>query len=113
MVLNFFRLQTASHLSKLVMHPVTCRSCWLQDLVVVLLCEGQMPRARGMASYVRDGCGAFRQPPKFEFGCCAVLVFMVCGVRQNLNIFSLYRYPDLDERIFDGLLTSMAACRAG
>ena len=31
----------------------------------VLLCWGKMPRARGMAAYVRDGYGAFRQP-KFE-----------------------------------------------
>ena len=28
----------------------------------VLLCRGKMPRARGMAAYVRDGYGAFRQP---------------------------------------------------
>ena len=28
----------------------------------VLLCRGKMPRARGMAAYVRDGFGAFRQP---------------------------------------------------
>ena len=28
----------------------------------VLLCLGKMPRARGMAAYVRDGFGAFRQP---------------------------------------------------
>ena len=34
----------------------------------VLLCRGKMPRARGMAAYVRDGYGAFRQP-KFECGC--------------------------------------------
>ena len=26
-----------------------------------LLCRGKMPRARGMAAYVRDGYGAFRQ----------------------------------------------------
>ena len=26
----------------------------------VLLCRGKMPRARGMAAYVRDGYGAFR-----------------------------------------------------
>ena len=26
----------------------------------VLLCRGNMPRARGMAAYVRDGYGAFR-----------------------------------------------------
>ena len=28
----------------------------------VLLCRGKMPRARGMAAYVRDSYGAFRQP---------------------------------------------------
>ena len=28
----------------------------------VLLCRGKMPRARGMAAYVRDGYGAFLQP---------------------------------------------------
>ena len=48
----------------------------------VLLCRDGMPRARGMAAYVRDGYGAFCQP-KFECGCCKMLVFRVCGVRQN------------------------------
>ena len=33
----------------------------------------------------------------------------MCGVRQNLYVFSLYRNPDLDDRIFDCLLSSMAA----
>ena len=52
----------------------------------VLLCRGKMPRegepARGMDAYVRDGYRAFRQP-KFECGCCEMLDFIVCGVRQN------------------------------
>ena len=43
----------------------------------VLLCLGRMPRARGLAAYVRDGY-AFRQP-KFECGCCEMPVFRVCG----------------------------------
>ena len=77
----------------------------------VVLCRGKMPRARGMAAYVRDGYGAFRQP-KFECGCCEMLVFRVCGVRQNLYVFSLYCNPDLDDRIFDYLLASMAAVQA-
>ena len=42
----------------------------------VLLCRSKMPRARGMAAYVRDGNGAFRQS-KFECGCCEMLVFRV------------------------------------
>ena len=61
-----------------------------------------------MASYVRDGYGTFRQP-KFECGCCEMQVFRVCGVRQNLYVFSLYRNQDLDDRIFYCLLASMAA----
>ena len=34
----------------------------------VSLCRGRMLRARGMAAYIQDGYGAFRQP-KFECGC--------------------------------------------
>ena len=41
-----------------------------------------------------------------------MLVFRVCGVRQNLYVFNLYRNPDQDEHIFDCLLTSMAAVQA-
>ena len=67
-----------------------------------------MPRARGMAAYVQDGYGAFRQP-KFESGCCEMLVFRVCGVRQSLYVSSLYRNPHLDDRIIYCLLASMAA----
>ena len=54
----------------------------------VLLCRGRLPWARGMAAYIRDGYGAFRQS-KFECGCCEMLVFIVCGVRQNLCVQSL------------------------
>ena len=61
-----------------------------------------------IVAYIRDGYGAFRQP-KFECGCCEMLFFWVCGMRQNSYVFSLYRNPDLDDRIFDCLLTSMAA----
>ena len=77
----------------------------------VLLCRGKMPRARGMAVYVRDGYGAFPQT-KFVCGCCEMLVFRVCGVRQNLYVYNLYRNPDLDDRIFDCLLAPMAAVQA-
>ena len=70
-----------------------------------------MPRARGMAAYVRDGYGVFRQP-KFECGCCEMLFFSVSRVIQNLYVFILYRNPDQDDRIFDCLLTSMAAVQA-
>ena len=77
----------------------------------VLLCRGKMPRANGMAAYERDSYGEFCQP-KFECGCCKMLVFMVCGVRQNLYVYSLYRNPDLDDQIFYCLPASMAAMQA-
>ena len=44
----------------------------------VLLYRGKLPRACGMAAYVRDGYGSFRQP-KFECSCCEMLVVAVCG----------------------------------
>ena len=77
----------------------------------VLLSRERMPQAQGMAAYVQDGYGAFHQP-KFERGCCEMMVFRVCGVRQNLYMFGLYHNPEVDERIFDCLLTSMAAVQA-
>ena len=64
-----------------------------------------------MAAYVRDRYGAFRQP-KLACGCCKMMFFRVCGARQNFYVFRLYRKPDLDDRIFDCLLTSMAAVQA-
>ena len=41
-----------------------------------------------------------------------MLVYRVCGVRQNLYMYSLDRNPDLDDRIFGCLLESMAAVEA-
>ena len=76
-----------------------------------VLCRGKIPRARGTAAYIRDGYETFSQP-KFECGCCEILVFNFCGVRQNLYVYSLYCNPDLDDRIFDCLLASMAAVQA-
>ena len=67
---------------------------------LVLLCRVKMPRARGMAAYVQDGYGAFRQP-KFECVCYELMAFRVCGVSQNIFEFSRHRNPDLDNQIFD------------
>ena len=77
----------------------------------VLLCRGKMPWAHGMVAYVLDGYEGFRLP-EFECGCCEMLVFRVCGVRQNLYVYSLYRIPGLDDRIFDHLQASSAAVQA-
>ena len=45
-------------------------------------------------------------------GCCELLVFKVCGVRQNFYVFSLYRNPNLDDRIYECFPTLMAAVKA-
>ena len=76
----------------------------------VLLCRGKIPWARGMAAFVRDGYRTFHQP-KFECGCYEMLFFRVCGMRQNLHVYSLYHNPDLDDCIFD-CLASMPAVQA-
>ena len=86
-----------SHISELLVpgfgRPVSCRD--------------RMPQARGMA----DGYGAFRQP-KFECSCYEMLVFRACAARQNFYMFSLYRNPDQDDRIYNYLLTAMAAVQS-
>ena len=38
--------------------------------------------------------------------------YLECGARQNFYVFSLYRNPDLDDRIYDCLLTAVAAVQA-
>ena len=90
------------HISELLVPGFGC---------LVLLCRDGMPRARGMASYVRDGYGEFRQP-KFECCCCEMLVFRVCGARQYFYGFSLFRNLDLDDQIYDCLKPAMAAVQA-
>ena len=41
-----------------------------------------------------------------------MLVVRVCGLRQNYYVYSLYHNLDLDDCIYDCLLTSMAAVQA-
>ena len=41
-----------------------------------------------------------------------MLVFRVCGMRQNLYVYSLYLNSDLYDRIFDCLPASMASVQA-
>ena len=61
-----------------------------------------------MAVYARDGYGAFHKP-KFECGFCEILFFRLCGVRQNLYVFSVYCNPVQDDLILYCLQASMAA----
>ena len=41
-----------------------------------------------------------------------MLVFRVCGARQNFYVFSVYSNPDLDDQIYDCLLTAMTSVQA-
>ena len=50
-----------------------------------------MPRARGMAAYVQMG-----------------VYFYVCSAWQNFYVFSQYHNPDLDNWVYECLLTSAA-----
>ena len=91
------------------MSCVGVAGCWIQ--LPFLVMPGRMPRAQGMAAYVRDGSGTFLQP-KFECGCCEMLFFRVCGVRQNLYVFSIYCNPDINDQIFYCLDASLAVVLA-
>ena len=74
----------------------------------MLLKRNSIPRALGMAIYVREGFSASRNHSA-ECGCHEVQVMKVCGKRHNFYLFSIYRNPDLDDSIFDCLLSSMAS----
>ena len=67
----------------------------------VMLCRCKMPRARGMAAYVRDGYGAFRQP-KFECGCIKMLVLRFV-VRVRTFMCSVFTATSTE---MTGLLTA-------
>ena len=66
---------------------------------------------RGIAACLGDGYEAFRQP-KFECCCCEITIFRVCGASQNFYLFSLYRSPNLNGRIYDCLLESTAVVQS-
>ena len=85
---------------------VTCRRCWFPVSVALSCCAGA--RWLGPEWWLHT-YKMVMEHFKFECGCCEMLVFRVCVVWQNLYVFSLCRNPDLDDRIFYCLLTSMAA----
>ena len=53
----------------------------------VLLCQGHMPQAHGMAAYGQDGYEHFGNPNlSVVVAKAKMLFFRVCGVRQNLYV---------------------------
>ena len=72
-----------------------------------LLLRDARPRVRGLAAYIRSGFLATVRKD-FICNCHEVQLIKVCSKSNNFYIFSLYRNPDLDDRIYDCLLTSMS-----
>ena len=70
--------------------------------------RGSVPGSSGMAVYVREGFCVSRRS-EFECPCCEVVVLKVVGSVQNFYVFSVYRSPSTDDRIFNCLMDSMAA----
>ena len=83
---------------------------------VALCCADVVPEQD--ASGPRQGCirttGLRNISPTQNLSVVVVKLcfFRVCSVRRNLYGFCLYRNPDLDDRIFDCLLASMAEVQA-
>ena len=73
-----------------------------------LLRSDAIPRARGMALYIRNEFSATNQRT-YECNCHEVQIVKVCGGHSNFYIFSIYRNPDANDSIFDYLLSSMAS----
>ena len=74
----------------------------------ILFQHNAIPRAQGMALYIRKDFPSFRKA-NFECRCHEVQVLKVSGKTNNFYLFSIYRNPDADDSIYDCLLTSMAA----
>ena len=73
-----------------------------------LFLQSSIPRARGLAVYVRSGFSASIRSD-YKCSCHEVQLVRVCSRSNNFYIFSVYRNPDLDNSIYDCLLTSMSA----
>ena len=73
----------------------------------ILFKRDAIPRARGMAAYIRNKYPASHKSC-YECGCHETQVIKVSGRHNNFYLCSIYRNPDLDDAIFDCLLTTMA-----
>ena len=73
----------------------------------VLYKRDAIPRARGMAVYIRNKYPASHKSG-YECGCHEIQVIKVSGRHNNFYVCSIYRNPDLDDSIFDCLLITMA-----
>ena len=72
-----------------------------------LLRRDSRPRVRGLATYIRSGFSATIKKNHI-CNCHEIQLIRVCSRSNNFYIFSIYRNPDLDDSIYDCLLSSMS-----
>ena len=90
----------------------TFPSLWVR--VLADRCSGSGVRLiglDGLTVYERDGFSAYRQRG-YECGCCEVMVVRIVRSSHNFYAFGVYRNPDLSDKIFDCLLTTMAKVKS-
>ena len=88
------------------------RSCRFPVFVALSCCAGE--RCLGLEGWRHAYEVGIRSisPTKIWVWLFRNAVFRLCGVRQNFHELNFYRNHDQDDRIFDWLLTSMAAVQA-
>ena len=72
-----------------------------------LLRRDSRPRVRGLATYIRSGFSATLKKDNV-CNCHEVQLIRICSRSNNFYIFSIYRNPDLDDSIYDCLLSCMS-----
>ena len=91
---------------------VTCRSCWFPVSFPLSCCVGASCLGPEGWLHTYEMATEHFANPNLSVVVAKCCFFRVCGVRQNLYVYNLYRNPDLDDQIFDCLLASMAAVQA-
>ena len=85
---------------------ITCRSSWFPDLVALSCAGAGYLGLEGWRHTYEMDMEQFANPSlSVAVAKCWFLRFVV---RDRTNVFSHHHNPDLDDRMFDSLLTSMA-----
>ena len=91
---------------------ITCQSCWFPELGALSCCAAGQDASGPRDGGIRTKWIWSISPTQVRVWLLRIADFRVCGAGQNLYVLSLYRNPDLDDRIFNGSLTSMTAVKA-
>ena len=112
---NIKDLQIACHKHDIILCSETLVSncCHVSEISLpgfnnpTLLLRDSKPRIRGLATYIRSEFSAANKEENV-CTCHEFQVIRICSNNNNFYIFSLYRNPDLDDSIYDCLLSSMS-----